>query len=124
MIPLEGVGAALTQVVSNGHILRLTLGIRGLDLSDVTLDATSSTLPTLGSWVKTVAAGTPAYRNLLENDVIERVERDILDGYADLGERLQAYKQGATLTFYGKRKGADYQARITLGSQNMAEAIK
>lgn len=124
VIPAEGLGNALAQLIGNGEILRPLLGIRGIDLADITLETSSSSLPRIGTWVRSVPAGTPAYRNLAENDVIERVERDILDGNADLGERLLDYRPGVTLTFYGRRNGQPFQARVTLGSHNTAETIK
>lgn len=124
VIPMEDAGTTLAQLIGTGEIRRPLLGVRGIDLAHVTLDTASSTLPSLGTWVRSVAPGTPAYRNLIENDVIERVERDILDGTADLGETLHDYRSGATVTFYGTRNGEAFQASITLGSQNTAEAIK
>ena len=124
VIPAEGLGNALAQLIGNGQILRPLLGIRGIDLADIALETSSSSLPGIGTWVRSVPAGTPAYRNLAENDVIERVERDILDGNADLGERLLDYRPGVTLTLYGRRNGQSFQARVTLGSHNSAETIK
>ena len=124
VIPAEGLGAALAQLTSSGEIRRPLLGIRGIDLADTVLDTTSSTFPQLGTWVRAVPVGTPAYRNLAENDVIERVERDILDGTADLGERLMDYRPGVTITLYGRRNGQPFQAKVTLGSHNTAETVK
>ena|SRR5688572_4713769 len=124
IIPAEGLGSALAQLIGTGQISRPLLGIRGIDLADIAVDTTSSTLPQLGTWVRAVPVGTPAYRNLAENDVIERVERDILDGSADLGERLLEYRPGVTITLYGRRNGQPFQARVTLGSHNTAETIK
>lgn len=124
VIPAEGIGTALGQLIGTGEITRPLLGIRGIDLADIALDTTSSTLPALGAWVRSVPTAMPAYRNLAENDVIERVERDILDGSADLGERLLEYRPGATITLYGRRNGQSFQARVTLGSHNTAETIK
>ncbi|MCE9586597.1 S1C family serine protease [Candidatus Uhrbacteria bacterium] len=124
VIPAEGIGTALGQLIGAGVITRPLLGIRSIDLADIALDTTSSTLPQIGSWVRGVPTATPAYRNLVENDVIERVERDILDGSADLGERLLEYRPGVTITLYGRRNGQSFQARVTLGSHNTAESIK
>lgn len=124
VIPADGLSATLGQLISTGAIQRPLLGIKGIDLSGVVLDATSSTLPQLGTWVRTVPTGTPAYRNLAENDVLERVERDILDGSADLGERLLEYRPGVTITLYGRRNGQPFQAKVTLGTHNTAEAVK
>ncbi len=124
VIPAEGLGSVLAQFISTGEIQRPLLGLKGIDLSSAVLDTTSSTLPRLGSWVRAVPAGTPAYRNLAENDVIERVERDILDGSADLGERLLEYRPGVTITLYGLRNGQPLQAKVTLGTHNTAEAVK
>jgi len=124
VIPAEGMGSTLAQLINTGAIQRPLLGIRGLDLAHMTLDTASSSLPTIGTWVRSVPNATPAYRNLAENDVIERIERDILDGTADLGETLHDYRPGATVTLYGRRNGEAFQARVTLGTQNTAETIR
>lgn len=124
VVPMEDVGSTLSQLINTGEIRRPLLGARGIDLAHITFESVSTSLPTIGTWIRTVTPGTPAYRNLIENDVIERVERDILDGSADLGELLHDYRPGATITFYGKRNGASFQTDITLGTQNTAEVIK
>jgi S1-C subfamily serine protease len=57
-------------------------------------------------------------------DVIERLERDILDGTAGLGERLLDYRPGAQVTLYGTRKNAPMQWTVTLGAATGTETLK
>jgi S1-C subfamily serine protease len=133
VIPAGPIGSTLSQIFSgDGLIRRSTLGVRALDLSTVTLDAATSSLPSLGVWLRAdrrlklpaVAPTGPSARVLLDGDVIERVERDILDGSADLGERLLDYRPGASVAISGRRKNAAFQAEVTLGSEVVSEQIK
>ncbi len=133
VIPAGPIGSTLSQMFSgDGLIRRSTLGVRALDLSAITLDAATSSLPSLGVWLRAdrrlklpaVAPTGPSARALSDGDVIERVERDILDGTADLGERLLDYRPGASVSISGRRKNAAFQAEVTLGSEVVSEQIK
>ncbi len=61
---------------------------------------------------------------LQDGDVIERVEHDILDGSADLGEALLEYRPATTVTFSGTRQGKPMQWTLTLGSVVTSEEVK
>lgn len=133
VIPAGPIGSSLSQVFSgDGQIRRATLGVRSLDLSAITLDAATSSLPSLGAWLRAdrklglpaVSANGPSARALLDGDVIERIERDILDGTADLGERLLEYRPGASVGVSGRRKAGVFQVEVTLGSEIVSEQIK
>ncbi len=132
VIPAGPIGSSLSQMFSNGEIRRATLGVRSLDLVTLSFDAATTTLPALGAWLRpnrtlglpAIVARGPAVGVLQEGDVIERVERDILDGAADLGERLLDYRPGATVTVSGRRRGTAFQAQITLGSEITSEALR
>jgi S1-C subfamily serine protease len=133
VIPAGPIGSTLSQMFSgDGLIRRSTLGVRALDLSTITFDAATSSLSSLGAWVRAdrklklpaVTPSGPSARALSDGDVIERVERDILDGTADLGERLLDYRPGASVAISGRRKNAAFQAEVTLGSEIVSEQIK
>jgi len=132
VIPAGPIGSSLSQFLQNGDIRRASLGVRAFDLSGLTLDAPSSTLPTLGAWLhpdrKTAAAAVnakgPSAKLLLDGDVIERIERDILDGTADLGERLLDYRPGVSVNVTGVRKGQPFQTQVMLGTETVSETIK
>jgi S1-C subfamily serine protease len=61
---------------------------------------------------------------LADGDVIERIERDILDGTADLGERLFEYRPGASVSVSGRRRKDAFQAEVTLGAEVVSENLK
>lgn len=132
VIPAGPIGSGLSQILSNGEIRRATLGVRSLDLAAVTFDAATTTLPALGAWLRpdrklglpAVTTRGPSASVLQEGDVIERIERDILDGSADLGERLLDYRPGASVNISGRRKGIAFQAQVTLGSETMSEILR
>lgn len=133
VIPAGPIGNTLSQMFSgDGQIRRASLGVRTLDLSAVAFDAATTSLPSLGAWVRAdrklglpaVVANGPSARAIIEGDVIERIERDILDGTADLGERLLEYRPGADVSVSGRRKAEAFQTRITLGADIVSESIK
>lgn len=133
VIPAGPIGNGLTQILSqNEEIRRASLGVRAFDLSDIALDIATSTLPDLGAWLRSdrkaglpaVAPRGPSAGVLQDGDVIERIERDILDGTADLGERLFDYRPGASVGISGRRKGVAFQAQVTLGLEIVSEKLK
>lgn len=126
--PLSSVGTDLTTILQTGSIQRATLGIRGYDLSDSILTQTTSTA---GFFIKTekkalpaVSLDGPAYRQLVEGDIIQRVERDMLNGSRDLAELLLDFRPGATVTFYGIRQQQPFQAQIVLGKTTSTTPLK
>lgn len=133
VIPAGPIGSSLAQLFSgDGQIRRATLGVRSLELSGLAFDVATSSLPSLGAWLRpdrkagapAVNATGPSARALLDGDVIERIERDILDGTADLGERLFDYRPGASVSVSGRRKSAAFQAEVTLGAEIVSENLK
>lgn len=132
VIPAGPIGSGLSQLLSNDEIRRVSLGVRALDLATLSFDAATTTLPSLGAWLRpdrvrglpAVAPRGPAAGLLQQDDVIERIERDILDGTADLGERLLDYRPGASVSISGRRNGAAFQAQVTLGSEVVSESLR
>lgn len=131
-IPVGTVASDSSSIVSEGVIRRATLGVRGIDLVQTTLaTATSTRAEAMGFLLKTekrlgaaVRADGPAATHLVEGDIIERIERDVLDGSADVAEILMDYRPGASVTFYGKRKNESFQTKIDLGTATTTEALK
>lgn len=133
VIPAGPIGSSLAQLFSgDGQIRRATLGVRSLELAGLAFDAATSGLPTLGAWLRpdrklglpAITPNGPSARVLADGDVIERIERDILDGTADLGERLFDYRPGSSVSVSGRRKNAAFQADVTLGSEIVSENLK
>jgi len=108
VLPGSDLSGALTSLLSTQEIRHASLGVRISSVSHV---------------VSVVPRG-PSTNLLQEGDVIERIERDILDGTADVGEYLLDYSAGAKVTVEGQRKGEAFQATITLGSVVTSEKLK
>lgn len=134
VLPASDLSSALGSLLSTKEIRHAFLGVHAIDLGSVALLATSSTvrLPEQGAWLKTdhrtgapaVTLGGPAGTFLKEGDVIERMERDTLDGAADIGERLLDYRPGTTIVFFGQRQNQPFEASIRLGSVVTGESLK
>lgn len=132
VIPVGTVPSDIASIVSEGVIRRATLGVRGVDLAQTTLSTSTSTrLDLVGFLLKTdkrlgasVKADSPAAGNLVEGDIIERVERDVLDGSTDLAGLLMDYRPGASVTLYGKRKNESFQTKLNLGNATTTDILK
>ncbi len=128
-IPAGSMFSALTALLAGRQIVHSYAGIRSIDLASA-VDGSMRALPLMGAWVHgdrrtpAVAANSPLAGRLQEGDVIERVERDTLDGTADLGERLLEYQPGTLITLFGKRKDQPMQWSLTLGSVTTSEILK
>ncbi|MSR85139.1 serine protease [Candidatus Uhrbacteria bacterium] len=132
VLPASTLEKAFASLLAQREIRHAFLGVRVLDLSDVALEAkATSSLPLSGAWLHADRLGmpvilptSPAAKFLREGDVISAVERDILDGTADLGERLLEYPPGAEITLHGLRQGKDFQVTLKLGSLITSEKLK
>lgn len=131
-VPVGTVASDISSIVSEGAIHRATLGIRGIDLAQTLLTTTTSTRADVAGFLlksekklgPAVKPDSPAAGNLVEGDIIERIERDVLDGSADMAEILMDYRPGASVTFYGKRKSETFQTKISLGTATTTEVLK
>ncbi len=131
VLPASNLSSALSAVLSGQEIQHALLGVHAFDLSEIVFGETSSTIPKRGAWIHADRRGmlgvgkqSPAIQVLREGDVIERIERDILDGTADLGERLLDYRPGTTVNVFGKRQGKDFHFMVTLGTFIASEILK
>lgn len=132
VIPGSFAASALGSLLGDGVIRRSTLGIRTQDLDSFTFeDERPLAVPRHGALLKAVSRALPAVLptgpsagTLREGDVIERLDRDILDGDADLGERLLDYRPGASLTISGSRAGQPLSVEVILGEAVTSEAVR
>lgn len=132
IIPTVEVTEALRSWLSAREIRRPTLGVAGIDASLLLSGAVSSTRSPNGFVVRgdraqgitAIDAKGPAAKLLKEGDIIERLDRDILEGVSDVGEYLAQYRPGTTLTLFGKRAGKPLEVTITLGSVVTSEVLK
>lgn len=127
-LPASAWSASLASLLSDGAISHALLGVHGVDLAWARVVRIGpDALPVRGTWLRdgvqgalrepAVVPGSPADRaGLREGDVIERVDRDILDGSADLGELLADYRAGSRVTLTVRRGGETIELPVVLGT--------
>lgn len=132
-IPASAWAPSLFGIFSDGVIKHAALGVSSVDLMNVRLLERDPDLPKRGAWVlpdkrfgfPAVMAKSPAETaGVEEGDVIQRVDRDILDGSADLGEVLVQYKPGSEVTLTVVRNGETLEIPVTLGSELVSRELK
>ncbi len=124
---------SLFGIFSEGAIKHAALGVLSVDLKNARLLDRDPNFPERGAWVlpdkrlglPAVMQGSPAEAaGVEEGDVIQRVDRDILDGSADLGEVLVQYKPGSRVTLTVVRDGETLEIPVTLGSELVSRELK
>ncbi|MFA5750480.1 MAG: S1C family serine protease, partial [Candidatus Shapirobacteria bacterium] len=131
-IPASAWAPSLYGIFSDGKILHADIGVRSVDLASLRLVNPRSDLPLLGAWIVTdastkmseVNAAASNSASLIAGDVITRVDRDILDGSADLGEVLVQYKPGSQVTLTVVRDGKTIEIPVKLGSVQVSKELK
>jgi S1-C subfamily serine protease len=132
-IPSSAWAPSLYGIFSDGAILHADLGVRSADLSSLRLVSRDPLIPDRGAWIiPDKAAKAPAVdkdspgfaAGLQEGDVITRVDRDILDGSADLGEVLVQYKPGSRVALTVVRGGNTIELQATLGSMKVSRELR
>lgn len=130
VLPANNIIQALESLLADHEIRHATLGVRAIDLTNSVFDDARAPGNT-GVWLTSLQPAVPAVlpqgpsaKTFQEGDIILRIERDNLDGGADLGERLLDYRPGSAVMIYGMRKGAAFQTLITLGSVVTSEVLK
>lgn len=137
IIPVTSIAASFTGILMSKsevpEISHAYLGVRTMDLAVSRIDGERGSLPFAGVLIRDekktgklgVVKDSPAAKARLKaGDVIVRVDRDILDGTADLGELLSEYKPGSTVTLRVLRDAQDLDIPVTLGSIVTSEAVK
>ena len=127
-LPASAWSASLSSLLATGEIRHASLGVHGVDLAWARVVRIGpDALPVRGALLAdgvlgasrepAVLLNSPAANaGLRKGDVIERVDRDILDGSADLGELLADYRPGSHVTLTVRRDGATLDLPVTLGS--------
>lgn len=133
VIPSANFRTALAGLLETGTIRHAFLGVRATDLSRLAfVTTTTQPLPDHGAWIRAdkktnvpaVSPDSPSANKLKEGDVIERIDRDVLDEHADLGELLLEYRPGSEVTITVSRRGASIDVPITLGVVESSDVIK
>ena len=132
-IPVASVAASFTGLLLDGEIHHALLGVRTLDLAVSRIDGDRVGLPLAGAYIRDekkinklgILKDSPAAKAKLKaGDVIVRVDRDILDGTADLGEELSEYKPGSSVTLRVLRGTQDLDIPLVLGNVVTSELLK
>lgn len=133
LVPAATIGASFASLLSTGQIQHAVLGVRAIDLADLRIDGSRGDLPMTGAWIHDdkkagkagiLHDGPGAKAQLQIGDVILRIEHDILDGTADLGEILADYRPGAKVTLRVLQGTTDRDVSIVLGSHVTGENLK
>lgn len=126
-LPSSAWADSLASLLATGEIHHASLGVRTVDLAWARVVRTGAdALPIRGALLVAGAAGatrepavTPrspaAQGGLQAGDVIERVDRDILDGSADLAEILAGYRPDSRVTLVVRRGAQTIDVPVTLG---------
>ena len=133
IVPATTIASSFASLLSQNQIVHAQLGVKALDLGAAFVDGSRDGNPETGALLRVAKTDSPATKAKLKTgDVILRVEHDILDGTADLGETLAEYHAGSVLTFRVLRtttdgvttKTADTDVQVSLGSVVTSEPLK
>ena len=117
ILPSNTIASSFASLLSFNEIRHASLGITARDVSTWRIDGDRGTIPPRGSLVLTVTRNSSALKaGIQKGDVILQVERDILDGTVDLGERLSEFQPGSEITVRILRNGEEKTISVTLGS--------
>lgn len=132
-IPSSAWAASLASLLSQGEIRHAYLGVRAVELAWARFDGSVRVSSERGAWIRddvkqkklAVEKNSPAAAaGLNAGDVITQVDRDILDGSADLGELLADYHAGSSVTFTVTRGAQVMNIPVQLGSVVTSEELK
>lgn len=132
VLPADAIRTALASLLSRGEIRRPSLGVRYVDVGETYTRQVERGIPQKGALLRAdkraslpaVSPSSPAKQLLREGDVLERIDRDILDGTWTLAERVLEYLPGATVLVAGTRQGKPFEARVTFGDVVTSEVLK
>ncbi len=131
-VPATTLAASFASLLDKGEIRHASLGLRTVDLARLRLEGARGGLPERGALIRAdkksgrpgIQRDSPVLLVLKSGDVILRIERDTLDGTADLGELLADYRPGTSVTLRIWRDQRDLDVKVTLGSVVTSEELK
>jgi S1-C subfamily serine protease len=133
LIPATTIANSFASLLSSNEIRHAYLGVNALDLASSRFDGVRGDLPPKGALlIDNKKTGKPAVlkdspagkAKLKAGDVIFRIERDIIDGTADLGEILADYRPGTSVTLGVLRNAVNVDIPVVLGTVVTSEPIK
>lgn len=133
LIPATSIASSFSSLLMDGQIRHAALGVHAVDLGTLRIDGSRGDLSAMGALLRddkktgrpAVARDSAAAKAKLQaGDVILGVERDILDGTADLGEILSEYRPGTSVTLRVLRDGKDLDMPVTLDSVVTSDILK
>lgn len=133
VIPAAAWAQSLQSLLATDEMRHAYLGVRSADLSSIRFEQPSEQLPERGAWLRddrrnrklAVERNSPAaLAGLRAGDVMQRIDRDILDGSADLAELLAEYKPGSQVTVTLLRGKETLEIPVTLGSIVTSEEVR
>ncbi len=131
LLPSSRIRLAFDRLLDSGEIRYPTLGAHFIELSSA-MNQDARSLPARGALLRgdqktkrvAVIPNGPAANKLREGDVIERIERDVLDGGFTLADRILEYRPGSDVRISGTRDGKPFETQVKLGSFLASEALK
>ncbi|MCI0479867.1 PDZ domain-containing protein, partial [Candidatus Uhrbacteria bacterium] len=132
-VPATSISSSFSSLLSQDAIRHASLGVRAVDLSTYRIDGDRGALPKNGALLKddrktgkpAVAKDSPASKaGLRAGDVILGVERDMIDGTADLGEILSEYLPGTRATLRVLRDGTELDVPVDFGMTVTSDPLK
>ena len=133
IIPSSAIATSFSGLLNTGTIKHAALGVYAVDLTAWRIEGDRGTLPASGALLKAnrrlgkpaiVKSSAAERAGLQAGDVILSVERDMLDGTADLGEVLSEYRPETEVTLHINRDGKELDVKVKLGSAVTSEEIK
>lgn len=132
LIPASVLLPSLNNILNQGESSHADLGVRSIDLAYLRILGETD-LPQRGAWIQgdktrglpAIEAASPALSaKLKEGDVIVAVDRDILDGTADLTEVLAQYRPGSEVTLTILRGTETLRITLALGNARVSRIIE
>lgn len=124
LLPAEALRTALTSILAKGDIRRPSLGVTYVDTAyTYTAQEGAPVRGAIVSLDKKLPANAPVRQWLRDGDVIERIERDVLDANWSLAERLAEYQSTATVMLAGQRQGVPFEVRVPLTERVTSEVL-
>jgi S1-C subfamily serine protease len=131
ILPAHSIRGTLASLLSGVPIKHATLGVRVIHEENFVTGSSSSLVrggevisPDRRTGAPAITRKGPLDGVLREGDVIERVEREVLDGSVELSELLLEYPIGTTISIHARRGKDGLDVSVVLGSVETGSVIR